>query len=168
MAPEAEAAAGGDPVAVDTALATAVAESLVSMIRKGRKGTLILPLHYATVRHHISTGIAAALAIYPEAIRHSHLVLDVHDLPDGEAVATALAPLHSWARAVFVRYHRLIPVCREVGAIVDGISVDLAMTPERQDTTALTEHLSRLRAMAPGKTLCVWNAQRRSEVLAAV
>ncbi|KAF0115529.1 MAG: Uncharacterized protein FD149_1579 [Rhodospirillaceae bacterium] len=171
---EAFAAAGGNPVVVDAALAAAVAESLVAMVRKGRKGrkgTLVLPLHYATVRHHAATGIAAALAVCPEAIRHLHLMLDVHDLPNdvsADAVATALASIHSWARAVFVRCHRLMPVCRELEATVGGISIDLAATPERQDTTLLTEHLSRLRAVAPEGTLCVWNAQRRSDVLAAV
>ncbi|KAF0135801.1 MAG: hypothetical protein FD153_2036 [Rhodospirillaceae bacterium] len=58
---------GGSPAAVDAALTGVVANTLVAIARRGHNGTIVLPLHYITLRQGAMIGVATALAIRPSA-----------------------------------------------------------------------------------------------------
>lgn len=168
------AAVGGSTVAVDAAVAARAATQLTEMVRSGRKGTLVVPVRFASLLTTAGlTRVRASLRECADAVRLLHLVIELTGIPvdaDVDAVVDAIEPLRPLCRDLLVRAPPLESRLDALLALAPGaVSIELGDVPVADRTPErLARALAELKQAARGFPLALWGARRRAEALAAL
>ncbi|MEO5374090.1 MAG: hypothetical protein H7840_07385, partial [Alphaproteobacteria bacterium] len=164
---------GGTPATIqlDRMMVAGTMSALVAMGEAGTKGTLVLPIHFSSLKKMAFDPLLAAFSACPDAVRLLSLVIEVIGIPplaSPDVLMPGLELVRPLCRDLILRTSLNAPRLEGLVPMRPyAVGADLTEIPASERArTNLPQALARFKATR--LPIYLWGAQRRQEVLAAV
>ncbi|MFN3075839.1 MAG: hypothetical protein ABT940_02955 [Alphaproteobacteria bacterium] len=170
---DAIAALGGATVWLDYEVIAGAMAALTNSGAASDIGTVVLPIHFASLRDAETRRILSALGSCARIVGPGNLMVDLLSVPYTlplESITHALAPLGPHGVGVLLRMDLYDPHFSLLEALdPSGVTVDLStMTDWQRQQDRFFRALARFRLGSRNQKMYLWGAVRRDEALAAI